>query len=170
MPDNYQTVICEGREARFFEIDVNNGNNIVWEYVSPISNADGTVYDQGDPLPPNNFAFRATKYAVDYPAFTGRDLTPGLPLEGNPDLTPCNNLSVSEFENSIVSLYPNPTKDIIRINTTSSVEKVEIYNMMGSKIGETSSKTIDLSNNADGVYFLRIYSDAQMISKKVIKG
>ena len=167
---NGNILICEGREARFFEIDVNNSNNIVWEYVSPISNADGTVYDQGDPLPPNNFAFRATKYAVDYPAFTGRDLTPGLPLEGNPDLTPCNNLSVSEFENSIVSLYPNPTKDIIRINTTSNVEKVEIYNMMGSKIGETSSKTIDLSNNADGVYFLRIYSDAQMISKKVIKG
>ena len=57
-----------------------------------------------------------------------------------------------------------------KLSSKSNVEKVEIYNMMGSKIGETSSKTIDLSNNANGVYFLRIYSDAQMISKKVIKG
>ncbi|MTE27961.1 aryl-sulfate sulfotransferase [Winogradskyella ouciana] len=165
---NGNILICEGREAHFFEIDSNE--NVVWEYISPISNADGTVYEQGEPSPPNNFSFRATKFSPDYPAFIGRDLTPGDPLEANPDLTPCNNLSVSEFENSIVSLYPNPTKNRIQINSTTVIDRVEIYNMMGSKIGETSSKTIDLSNNSDGVYFLKIYSDTNMVSKKVIKG
>lgn len=166
---NGNILICEGREARFFEIDSNE--NIVWEYISPISNADGTVYEQGDPSPPpNNFAFRATKYDPNYSAFTGRDLTPGEPLETNPDLTACNNLSVSDFEVAMVSLHPNPTKDRVQINTSEAIDKVEIYDTLGGKIGETSSKIIDLSNNSNGIYFLKIYSNSSIVSKKVIKG
>ena len=42
---NGNILICEGREGYFFEID--NNNNIVWEYITPISNADGTIYEQG---------------------------------------------------------------------------------------------------------------------------
>ena len=50
-------------------------------YVNPVNNADGTVGTQGDPPSPQNLTFRAIKYAPDYGAFVGRDLTPGNALE-----------------------------------------------------------------------------------------
>ena len=91
-------------------------------------------------------------------------------METNPDLTACNNLSVSDFEVAMVSLHPNPTKDRVQINTSEAIDKVEIYDTLGGKIGETSSKIIDLSNNSNGIYFLKIYSNSSIVSKKVIKG
>ena len=70
-----------------FEID---SNNIVWEYITPISNADGTIYEQGDSVPPNNLTFRATKYSKNYDAFNDKILNPGE-IENNSNITSCLN-------------------------------------------------------------------------------
>jgi hypothetical protein len=164
---NGNILVCEGREAYFFELDENN--DIVWEYQSPISNTDGTAYAQGGPAPINAFSFRALKYSLDYSAFTGRDLTPGLPLETNPDLTPCNNLSVENFDATVVRIYPNPTSNSIQIKSTLQIDKIEVYNILGAKVSETQYSNIDLSEQTNGIYFLRIYSESIFISKKVIK-
>jgi hypothetical protein len=137
---NGNILVCEGREAFFFELDTNN--NIVWEYASPISNADGTTYEQGTEIPPNNFAFRATKYGTDYEEFSLTDL----------------------------SVYPNPTKDFINIESTMSIDKIEIYNISGSKIVEKrNSQRINLTNLERGVYFLKAYSNGNTVSKKILK-
>ena len=165
---NGNTLICEGINGRFFEITPNE--DIVWEYISPVRSDSGALLTQGDN--PSNFAnttFRALKYASNYAAFTERDLTPGNPIELNPDLTACNNLSTLEFSDTVVTLYPNPTKDKIFINSQAIISKVEIYNVFGSKIDETNTNTIDLSKKTNGIYFLRIQSEYGVVSKKVIK-
>ncbi|RZN80257.1 MAG: T9SS type A sorting domain-containing protein [Winogradskyella sp.] len=166
---NGNILVCEGREAFFFELDTNN--NIVWEYASPISNADGTVYDQGDPIPPNNFAFRATKYSTSYSAFDGRDLTPGAPLENNPDITSCQSiLSDEDFEVINVTLYPNPVQDYLNIEANVIIEKIEFYSISGAKILESSKiDNINISSLRKGVYFAKIYSGEKSMSKKIIK-
>jgi hypothetical protein len=74
---NGNTLICYSTKGTFFE--VNAIGDTVWRYVNPVSG--GGVKSQGD-LPTNNIAFRATRYPVDYAGFSGRDMTPGLPLEG----------------------------------------------------------------------------------------
>lgn len=163
---NGNILVCEGFDGYVFELDSNN--NKVWEYINPVNNTTGTTVSQFNP-PVNPHLFRAIKYAPDYAAFTGRDLTPGSPLEGNPDLTPCNNLSVSEFEISNISLHPNPTKGIVTINSSYSIDKIEVYNTLGKMVAKAKSSTIDLSQQTDGIYFLRIYSDLNVISKKIIK-
>jgi hypothetical protein len=85
-------------------------------------------------------------------------------------LSPCENLSISEFEKSIVSIYPNPTNDMITINSTLPILKVEIFNMLGSMVGKTNSNnSVDLSLQPSGIYFLKIYSDSGFTSKKVIR-
>ncbi|MEN8887096.1 MAG: aryl-sulfate sulfotransferase [Winogradskyella sp.] len=164
---NGNILVCEGRDGYFFELDTNN--NKVWEYINPIDNNNGSSTLQGIPLEGTNLTFRDTKYALDYSAFTGRDLTPTAPLELNPDLTPCNNLSVSEFEESIVSLYPNPTQNRVTINTTKNIDKIEVYNTIGQKVSETKGLTINLSSQNQGIYFLRIHFEGHIITRKVIK-
>jgi Arylsulfotransferase (ASST)/Secretion system C-terminal sorting domain len=164
---NGNILVCEGREGRFFEL--NSNQDIVWEYVNPVNNSTGEISVQGDPPSPQNLTFRAIKYALDFSAFVGRDLTPGLPIETNPDLSPCENLSISEVEDSIVSLYPNPTNDVITINSTLTIQKVEIYNILGTMVGKTSSNIVDLSSQSSGMYFLKIYSNSGLTSKKVIR-
>lgn len=166
---NGNILICEGREGFFFEIDTNN--NIVWEYASPVSNGDGTVYDQGDPIPPTNFAFRATKYSPDYSAFNGRDLTPGPPIENNPDITACQAVLSSDiFEVVDFNIYPNPTNNYININTNNIIDKTEIYDITGSKILEpTNHNSISLISLDKGVYFIKIYSQGNSTTKKILK-
>ncbi len=78
---NGNTLICAGETGRFFE--VTSEGRIVWEYICPVTNA-GTLA-QGDTVAPrSNLVFRALRYAPDYAAFTGRDLTPGEFVERYP--------------------------------------------------------------------------------------
>ncbi|WP_298903643.1 aryl-sulfate sulfotransferase [uncultured Psychroserpens sp.] len=165
---NGNTLICEGRTGEIFEIDASD--TIVWEYQNPISNADGTSYIQGEAPPVNGLVFRAIKYAPDYPAFVGRDLTPGAPLEQNPDLTACFNLSVDDFEITEISIHPNPATDYINVTSTSNIDKIELYSVLGKKVHEVNDvDTMNLSNFNSGIYFVRLYSGNNSISKKIIK-
>ena len=167
---NGNILICEGREGFFFEID--SANNIVWEYASPVSNADGTIYDQGDPIPVNNFAFRAEKYAKDYPAFAGRDLSnPDPPIENNPDLSDCQNLlNSSSFEITELRLYPNPTEGMVSITSTKPVDAIEVFQINGQKVKEVRQQNqIDLSALQSGIYFLKIHSAKGKVTRKILK-
>ena len=75
-----------------------------------------------------------------------------------------------------ISLYPNPTKGPLYINSDGSVmiEGANLYDVNGRLISsyhleDTSKRNeIDLSNIAKGVYFLNIYSDAAFITKKIV--
>ena len=165
---NGNTLICEGINGRLFEIT--SSKAVVWEYINPASTNNGAIATQGDnPSSFPNTTFRGIKYGTDYAAFIGRDVTPGDPIELNPNVTECNSLGVSEFEKSTISLYPNPTKDKIKINSVRNIDKVKIYNVLGNKVHETKSSIIDLSEQTSGIYFLRIYYESIIISKKVIK-
>ena len=164
---NGNILVCEGAESYFFELDANE--NKVWEYRNPVNNNNGTISNQFDPPPIGSPTFRAVKYPPNYPAFTGRDLTPGLSIEGNPNLAPCNNLSVPNFEDNTVSLYPNPTSNMVYIKTLRPIDKVEVYDIIGNIILITESREIDLSNYSEGIYFFKIYNSLGILSNKIIK-
>ncbi|WP_420320203.1 aryl-sulfate sulfotransferase [Flagellimonas sp.] len=74
--ENGNTLFCEGTKGKFSEI--NSNGEIVWEYVNP-EKSDGTITTQGQE--PASNVFRALRYGLDYPAFTGKQLTPGNPIE-----------------------------------------------------------------------------------------
>ncbi len=164
---NGNILICEGNEGYFFELDSNN--NKVWEYINPVNSNDGSITNQTESPPIVNLTFRAVKYGTDYPAFVDKDLTPGLPIEGNPDLTPCNNLNIQGFEESIVRIFPNPAKNIITVSSSVNIIKLETYSISGIKLNETNTNRIDLSQYPSGIYFLKIYSDTHSITKRIIR-
>ena len=163
---NGNILICDGDSGYFFEIDANE--NKVWEYISPVSNT-GILY-QGDAPFSANVVFRAHKYEPNYAAFSGRDLTPRDPIELMPDLTQCSILNVTDNDFSELSLYPNPTRDMLNINTISEIDKIEVYNLLGGLvIDKHNSKSISLKNFSSGLYIIKIYSNNVLITKKIIK-
>ena len=163
---NGNTLICDGDSGYFFEITPSN--DIVWEYVNP--DATNGILTQGD-TPASNLVFRALKLPYDYPAFIDKDLTPSNPIELNPDLSECTLLSVNDFIAFKPRVYPNPTSGLITIDLNSTIDKIEVYDVLGKLVNvKLHTNQINLQSMVNGIYVLRIYSNDAVINKKIIKG
>ena len=80
-----------------------------------------------------------------------------------------SSLSIVENTVSSVSIFPNPSSDIIKVQGLSSSEEYTIYTVLGNVIqkGVVSNDTnIDIRNLASGVYFLKFKNKSV---KKFIK-
>lgn len=71
------------------------------------------------------------------------------------------------FNNSHVSLFPNPAKDFVTI-MADKIKNIEIIDISGKKILETNKNTIDLTSFQSGLYFIRVETDSQSIIEKLI--
>lgn len=70
--------------------------------------------------------------------------------------------------NNIVEIYPNPTSSMVHINTDIPLKKVEIYNPLGKKLLSTDESTIDISNFANGLYFINVYlKDETSVTRQI---
>ena len=69
-----------------------------------------------------------------------------------------------------VSIYPNPALNYVFIKSLKPVEKVEIYDSFGKLLlmSENNNK-ISISQWQNGIYFVRIYFDNQVVTRKLIK-
>ena len=67
-----------------------------------------------------------------------------------------------------IIVYPNPTKDILNIETRLDIT-VEVYDLLGSIIKINDFKKINLSNYPNGIYNLVIKYDKIVLNKKIIK-
>jgi hypothetical protein len=80
---------------------------------------------------------------------------------------------VDNFENSSVTIYPNPTQDIFSISANSIINRstVTIFNSIGQRLKTFSkdSSFFDISDLMSGIYYLKIETDQGTISEKIIK-
>lgn len=76
---------------------------------------------------------------------------------------------VNELNKNQFKVYPNPTTNRITIQGKTSIDKLEIYSQIGEKLNTTLNQIIDLTTYQKGIYFLKIYSKNQTITKKIIK-
>ena len=79
---NGNTLITDGPNGHFFE--VTEAGEVVWRYINPVTG--GGILEQGETATgtgpsASQRVFRAYRYEPSYPAFTGRDLTPGDVIE-----------------------------------------------------------------------------------------
>ena len=76
--------------------------------------------------------------------------------------------NIPQDERKII-VYPNPTKNIITIETRLEIE-IEVYDIMGKLlIVENKDKRIDMSYLADGLYHLSILHNNKRYNKQIIK-
>ncbi len=76
--------------------------------------------------------------------------------------------------NTVVNIFPNPAKDLINVLLT-SIEDTEIlvFNLVGEVVYSNSAimsriNKIDMSEQANGVYFVKVKSGDQVTTKKII--
>ena len=85
-----------------------------------------------------------------------------------------NSINNPSNENNL-SIYPNPTKDYLFIETSSLQNaQIEIFNATGKQISkqqfsQSNKYRVNLQELKTGIYFIRIYIDSQYLMKKIIK-
>lgn len=69
-----------------------------------------------------------------------------------------NTLSTSDFnENNLkVAMYPNPVNDVLNIEIENEIKSVEIYNIQGQKVLQSSNKQIETNSLNSGIYMVRV--------------
>lgn len=78
---------------------------------------------------------------------------------------------VVEFTNNL-RVYPNPARETVSINSTLSMNKVELYNTLGqlvySENVNSNSVNLPVSNLNNGTYIVKAYADGVVVNTKVV--
>ena len=133
---------------------------------------------QGDSVTGNRNVFKAYKYLPTYPAFDGKDLTPGLPLELNPNIEECLNVGIDELTENTFNSYPIPFETELNISFGNGInDKVNlsiytfdgrlVYHQTENQVG--SEITLDMRSINAGTYFLELESEGNKFFKNIIK-
>jgi hypothetical protein len=80
-------------------------------------------------------------------------------------------LSVDDFKENEIYMYPNPTSGTLIIQSKTPIFLIEIYNLLGQLVKSYSKEnTIDISSVDQGIYFIKVMDESGNIgSQKVVK-
>jgi hypothetical protein len=162
---NGNTLVCEGGSGHLFEVSPDE--EVVWSYVSPIT-AYGPTTQGADPG--NTSVFRTYRYAPDYPAFIGRDMTPGDEIELNPWDWGCSTTGIDvTVLNSDLTIHPNPSNNFFTYDKFSEGQ-FKVYNSIGQVI-ESAEKPhtgqIRFGHSLEPGYYMVIFTNSTTGVKSV---
>lgn len=189
---NGNLYFTEATKGKYTEYDL-SADSVVWEYTNPMKNSNFTK--QGD-APSLNVTFRTYKYSKDYSAFTGRTLTPGLPLEVDPWPTACNGIDTTTHQDTTQQdttvkdtsragfnaialdihtvVYPNPSSGKFTLKGLQNTQAVEVRNMLGdiiyanNQIDRNKELVIDLREFAQGTYFVTFHTRTTKVTRRLV--
>ncbi|MEM5566441.1 T9SS type A sorting domain-containing protein [Psychroserpens sp. AS72] len=69
--------------------------------------------------------------------------------------------------------YPNPVKDVLTLESPNTIDKIEVFNILGQRIvaidSQNTIQNIDMSNVQAGAYFVKVSIGNQIKTLRVIK-
>ena len=68
-----------------------------------------------------------------------------------------------------ITIYPNPTQDILNIESPEQIDSVQIYSINGILVKQGINTRLRVSELPTGVYFVRILINNKTLTKKVVK-
>jgi len=72
-----------------------------------------------------------------------------------------------------LNMYPNPASDVLNISAQSTINTVEIFNVLGQKVitmqVENTSAEINVSNLNAGIYLIKYEINNSISTKKFVK-
>lgn len=81
--------------------------------------------------------------------------------------------NVSFDYNASVTIYPNPTANVLTVSTPSGIEKIELLDVSGKIVkliqGNSNEIRTDISDLSSGMYFVKVYSSLGIATKKLLK-
>jgi len=82
-------------------------------------------------------------------------------------------LGTSGFDANAFSYYPNPVKNVLNLSYNDTISIVEVINLLGQTVLNTKYNAnqvqVDLANLANGAYLVKVSSNDQVKTIKVIK-
>ncbi len=80
-------------------------------------------------------------------------------------------LGISDFDYIEISIYPNPAKNVLTINSNVIIESFNIFSSNGKLVKDKylQNNKVDLSDLNSGIYFVKIESRNKTVTKKIIK-
>jgi Arylsulfotransferase (ASST)/Secretion system C-terminal sorting domain len=177
--ENGNTLICAGPYGDFSEVD--STKEIIWRYVNPVIES-GPI-NQGEDInltnnQQDNLVFRATRYALNYSAFDGKDLTPLGTIEIN--TTEVKDIETAPLSYQLFQNYPNPFNPVTNIRFSLSrlqFVKLEVYDLLGRLVAtfvneEKHAGEYDVEFNASslssGVYLYKLTAGGFFSIKKMM--
>jgi hypothetical protein len=96
------------------------------------------------------------------------------PIETNEERTVIANLSKNDFiKDASITVAPNPAKDFISISAKNTIKSIQLFDAQGrilkTILDNKKSFTLDISNKAQGVYFIKVNTDKGSSVQKIIK-
>jgi surface protein len=82
----------------------------------------------------------------------------------------CSTAGVDDQNQLDISIYPNPSSDIVYIDGNYTQLKVVVYDVLGKQVMNKSiTNSINISHLDNGVYILQISDRVKLITRKIIK-
>jgi hypothetical protein len=172
---NGNTLICDGQAGELFE--VTPARETAWRYINPVSDT-GPMF-QYESIPPNcNAVFKALRYAPTYPAFNGRSLVPGDPVERYP---PGIRGSVELRAPDSEPVAPGPTLGgslvlRVRLGEPALVE-LDVYDALGQAVARRAvglvgagerELAVPTAGLGAGAFFCRVRAGARLSSVRFV--
>ena len=130
---------------------------------TPMSNVSGNIFTHTI----TGQTIGATiNYAVKFAYANGMSVTRYISYVVGSNCT----MSQNDFMDFSDFYFTNPAHNYISIQSTSDIDKVEMYSLIGAKVisQTTNTNEIEVSNLSKGVYLMVVYSGNKKGSKKVI--
>ena len=142
-------------------------------------NADISFWDVSNVTLMNNMFSNATSFNQNISSWCVSNITSeptdfsnGSPLsESNkPVWGTCPTASVDDQNQLDISIYPNPTSDIVYIDGNYTQIKVVVYDILGKQVmKESITNSIDISQLEKGVYILQLSDGVKLTTQRIIK-
>lgn len=156
--ESNQVIVSNTGVATLDELEV-SGTDVVW-YASEEDALDGT-----NALPLTT----VMTSGVTYYAVSTEDVCVSAPFAVTVDIVS----SISTFDLSKFSYYPNPTNDKVNIRYSSEIQSVMVYDLTGKLVINTKPNSaafsLDFSNVAAGIYNVKVVSESKVHAFKVTK-
>jgi hypothetical protein len=123
--------------------------------------------------------------AGDFLKWDGQPSQPIVRIHGLNTLVGVTKAPLGSARGAFVVVYPNPTTGVFRVESDQNIEMIEIYNLSGSRYNfkrasrynsanavplDDLSKSLDLTNFPNGIYFLKVeLENGAVVTKKVVK-
>ncbi|MCP2026637.1 hypothetical protein L1276_001781 [Flavobacterium sp. HSC-32F16] len=166
--DGKKEIVFEFKSGQTLEDIIVDGQNIKW-YSSKGTSSNKTGKKTVEPTLP------LTTVLVDGVTYYASQTVDGIESKERLAVTAKVNgsLSTDDFVLPNFKYYPNPVQHVLNISNSSNIDDVEVISVSGKsiltkQINNTHSE-IDLSNVSSGLYFLKVKSEGQTKTIKIVK-
>ena len=167
--DGNHKLICSGVGGHLIELD--EQDSVVWYYVNPVGPT-GILTQGTIPVGGSNDVFHAQRYFSSDAALSGKDLSYGIPIELNYNISHCQlQTGLTHFDfNSSFTFYPNPAADMIFLENLQADFPVQIVDFSGKKIlistSNSSRISLSVTDLPDGLYIIQHGRISKIFQKK----